>query len=150
MIEAARDEGEIVDDRGRCDQDIGIADDRALPFEQTIDLSGFDDNFVVQGQNDALGTLPIEREGLLNGILRLEATKNLVAGDNGELEPSMVGQIDLRVPLHVDIPPLDDFREDVRVEQSGGNGHSGSSRENRLRSRAMASTSATSSSESPS
>jgi hypothetical protein len=147
--EIVGDQNQAVNLRRRRDQDVRVIDDRALLAKSREDLCGSNHDLIAQGEHNVALAQPIEGLDLAKGIFRLQATKDLVPGNDRELKPMVANQILLSLTLAGEIPPLDDLRKRIAVEKKRPRGHSGWRRKNRLRSSAISSTSAMSSSESP-
>jgi hypothetical protein len=115
MIQIVSDQDQILDKRRGCDEDIGIANSGPPLAQKSIDLGGLDHDLIVQREHQALLALALESQNLAGGILRLQATKDLVSGNDRELKSLVLAQVLLSPALYREIPPLDDFGKRVRI-----------------------------------
>lgn len=150
MVLVAGDERKVMQERRRRDEEIGIGDQLPSPPKRAVELRRSVDDLFSHRIDDACPA-PGEEDGdLPSSILRVEAAEDLVASDDRELEDAVLLQVLSGVVKDLRITPLHDLGEGVRVEEGGRVRCRQGSREKRLRSRAIDSTSMTSASESPS
>jgi hypothetical protein len=109
MREIVGNQDEVVHQRRCRDQDISIIDDRALSTESREDPCSLNHDLIAQGKHDAVLAPLIEGLDLAESILRHQAAKDLVAGDDGELEPLVKAEILLGLTLCGEVAPFNDF-----------------------------------------
>src|SRR6185295_16769911 len=118
-------------------------------MEKSVDLRRSDDNRIGQWQHRARPASLLEKLDLTMRLFCLEASQDFKAGHDRELETLVDREIRDGPCGHSRVMPLDDLRERYRIEEPPARLHYRAGPKNWLRSRAIASTSATSSEERP-
>jgi hypothetical protein len=111
-----RDDREVVNEGGRSDQYVGVADGLAAGMQVGVDVCRYVHDLVRQRQNIARGAEPRKRIDLRRSAFGLEAAQDFVACDHGETESPLLGEVGAGLPDDGRNAPHQG-RENVRVEQ---------------------------------
>jgi len=138
----------LLQRRGR-DKDIGVADQLAALLEVGVDGGRSNGDGVCHGQDVAVLAQGVESQLLAYSAFGSQSSQNLVVGEHRDSEALILAQVGLSSLYYVLVALLQNLRKGVRVEQCT---HCVYSRPLKkwLRSRAIRSTSSTSSGERPS